>query len=921
MDRNGKRALKVLIIDDVRPDAELAIRELRKDGLEVTADIVETRAAFLEHIRTNRYDVVLADYQLPGWTGVESVQVLRKRKLEIPVILVTGAISNEAALECLRSGLADYILKGQLARLPQAVRAALEEKALRQQARRAEEERIRLATAIEQCAETVIITDKSGTIEYVNPRFSEVTGFSREEAIGRNPRLLKSGYQSPAFYEDFWKTLTAGNTWHGEMVNRRKDGSVYTDELHVAPVRDSNGKITHFISNQMDVTERRRTETEHLVLATAIEQSANAVVITNPEGRIQYVNPAFTKITGYPAEEALGHKPSILKSGVQSAEFYKNIWATILFGDVWHGEIINRRKDGSLYPEEMSITPVRDRTGAISNFIAIKQDIAERKRAEEALKASEVRYRRLFETSEAGILLLDSVTARIIDVNASALRMLEETPGGVLGKRLWQLRAFSRGGSPQKSLRDLPLAAVPLLPKSGKPMEVELGAVTYQLGDKAVVQCTLRDITIRRQAEREAKALNDLLEDRVATRTQELAALNEELAVEIAVRKEAEEALAKLQRQTELILDSAGEAIYRTGSDRICTYANPAATRLLGYTQAELLGQNLHTLSRHSLPDGTPCSAEDCPTFRALHKSVVQTAENHMVARKDGTRISVDIIAAPIAEDGRTVGAVIMIRDVSERRALEKMKEGFVSIVSHELRTPLTAIRGALGLMGVDRSGGLTPRNRRMVDIAVQNTDRLVRLVSDILESERLQAQPVLARKWTSAADLMAEAGDLMKPLAESAGLKLDIRPLPLSLCVDIDGILQALTNLLSNAIKFSNPGSTVRLQCQEAGGSVEFRVTDQGPGIPKDKLESIFGPFRPVDASDSRRRGGTGLGLSICRHIVERHGGRIWVESELGQGSTFVFTLPIEGVRAQASVEARPAEGVLTAGPLTPDP
>jgi len=914
MDRHSKRALKVLIIEDFRPDAELAIRELRKDGFEVTADVVETRAAFVEHIRTNRYDVVLADYQLPGWTGVESVEILRKRKLEIPVILVTGAVSNEAAVECMRSGVADYLLKGQLARLPQAVRTALEEKALRQQALRAEEERTRLAAAIEQCAESIIVTDTKGTIQYVNPRFSEVTGYSREEAVGRNPRLLKSGYHSQIFYEEFWKTLMAGHTWHGEMINRRKDGTVYTDELHVAPVRDSSGKITHFISNQLDITERRRTEAEHLVLATAIEQSAEAVIITNPEGRIQYVNPAFTKMTGYPAAEVLGREPSILKSGMQDAKFYKNLWATILFGDVWHGEIINRRKDGSLYPEEMSITPVRDRAAAITNFIAIKQDITERKRAEETLKASEIRYRRLFETSETGIVLLDAVTARIIDVNPSALRMLEETPGSVVGKRLWQLYAFSRGGSPQRSLRDLPLAEVPLLPRSGKPMEVELGAVTYQIGSKAVVQCTLRDVTIRRQAEREAKALNDLLEDRVATRTQELAALNEELAAEIGERQEAEKALAKLQRQTELTLDSAGEAIFRIGSDGTCSYANPAATRLLGYTHDELLGRNLHMLCRHSLPDGTPCSEEDWPVLKALLDGMVRRNENQIFTRKDGTSIWGDTVAAPITEAGRIVGVVLLVRDVSERHAIEKMKEGFVSMVSHELRTPLTAIRGALGLIGAGGGDELTSQDRRMLELAVQNTDRLVRLVSDILDSERLQEAREPARKWTSAADLMMQAADLMKPLAESVGLKLETHPQPVSLYVEIDSILQALTNLLSNAIKFSTRGSTVRLECREAGGTAEFRVTDQGPGIPSDKLESIFGRFQPVDASDSRRRGGTGLGLSICRHIIERHGGRIWVESELGHGCTFVFTLPIEGIGAQESVEGQASEGVVAA-------
>ncbi len=897
MDNHSAQTLKVLIIEDYRPDAELAIRQIRRDGLEVTADVVDGREETFRRLRSDHYDVVLADYQLPGWTGIEVLELMKKAEVSIPVILVTGAVGEEIAVDCLRRGVADYILKNRLVRLPQAIRMAIEEKKLREQAKRADEDRTRLAMAIEQCAEAVLITNAKGTIEYVNPRFSKVTGYTRLEAIGRNPRILKSGHHPDSFYEEFWKTISSGGTWHGEFVNRRKNGEIYIDQLHVAPVRDAEGNITHYISNQMDVTEQRRAEAEHLVLATAIEQAAEAVVITNGAGKIQYVNPAFTRMTGYPADKVLGRKSNILKSGVHGADFYKDLWATVLFGSVWHGEIVNRRKDGSLYTEEMTITPVRDRAGAITNFIAIKQDIGERKRAEEALKASEFRYRRLFETSETGILLLDSVSARIVDYNPAALRMLEETPGHIVGKSPWQLPAFIHGGSPRISIRDMPGAEVPLLPKSGQPMEVELGAVSYQLGDRTVVQCTLRDITVRRRAERDAKAANDLLEERVATRTQELAALNEELAAEIAERKEAKEALDKLQRETELLINSAGEAIFRVGSDRTCTFANPAAERLLGYSREEIMGRNLHQLCQHRLADGSPCPPEQCQVFRTFRDATVQSDENQILTRKDGSSIWTDIVTAPITEAGEIVGVVVMAHDVSERHAIAKMKDGFVSMVSHELRTPLTAIRGALGLIGARSSGGLSDRDRRMVEIAINNTDRLVRLVNDVLDSERLESQePALTRKSTTASALMLQAGDLMRSLAETDGVSLEIQPQDVTLNVDPDAILQALTNLLSNAIKFSPAGGMVRLECRQEDSKAEFRVTDQGPGIPPDKLESIFGRFQPVDASDSRRRGGTGLGLSICRAIAQRHGGQVRAESEPGHGSTFVFTLPLEG-------------------------
>ena len=254
--------------------------------------------------------------------------------------------------------------------------------------KQAEEERKRLVTAIEQCAETIIITDPKGTMQYVNPTFTKVTGYSREEAVGRNPRLLKSDKHDASFFEGFWNTLLAGEPWHGEMINRRKDGTLYTDELHVAPVRDPEGKLVHFISNQLDVTDRKRAEGENLRLATAIEQAAEGVMITDLKARIQYVNPAFTKITGYNSAEALGQNPRLLKSGKHDLKFYEEMWTSILSGKTWHGEIINRRRDGTLYTEEMTITPVRDAGGVITSFIAIKQDVTDRKQQEELIRAS-----------------------------------------------------------------------------------------------------------------------------------------------------------------------------------------------------------------------------------------------------------------------------------------------------------------------------------------------------------------------------------------------------------------------------------------------------------------------------------------------------------------------------------------------------
>ncbi|HMD96805.1 MAG TPA: PAS domain S-box protein [Terriglobia bacterium] len=373
--------------------------------------------------------------------------------------------------------------------------------------KRAEEERKRLVTAIEQCAETIIITDLKGTIQWVNPTFTKVTGYSREEAVGANPRLLKSGKHDASFFQSFWNALLTGKPWHGEMINRRKDGSLYTDELRVSPVRDSRGEIIHFISNQLDVTEHKRAEAENLRLVTAMEQAAEGIVITDLEPRIQYVNPAFTKITGYSRAEALGQNPRLLKSGKHGLRFYKEMWGTILSGETWHGEIFNRRKDGTLYTEEMTITPVRDSRGVTTNFIAIKEDVTERKRAEQALNASETRYRRLFEAAQDGVLLLDSETGTITDANPFVLKLLGYSREELLGKRLWDVGPFRDVAASQDAFRNLQKAGyvryedLPLETKGGDRIDVEFVSSSYSEGDKKVIQCSIRDITERKWQE------------------------------------------------------------------------------------------------------------------------------------------------------------------------------------------------------------------------------------------------------------------------------------------------------------------------------------------------------------------------------------------------------------------------------------
>lgn len=365
--------------------------------------------------------------------------------------------------------------------------------------------------------------------------------------------------------------------------------------------------------------------------------------------------------------------------------------------------------------------------------------------------------------------------------------------------------------------------------------------------------------------------------------------------LDVTDRKQAEQTLA-LQA---VIARNMAEGICLVKADNATiVYANPKFEQMFGYDTGELNNQPVAILH---YPNGS-VTAED--VYQSIRSSVLQnrefTYEVHNI-KKDGTSFWCSTTCSVFQHPEYGDVLVVVQQDITERRKLDQMKQDFISIVSHELRTPLTSIRGALGLI----AGGIYDKKpekmKEMIAIAARQSDRLVRLVNDILNLRRLESgQSKFKFQQNSAADLIQQSVDVMHSQAEQSQITLDIMPTTAEVWADADAIVQTLTNLLSNAIKFSPPNSTITITATphlttspSPHTSTCFSVQDRGRGIPSDQLESIFGQFQQVDASDSREKGGTGLGLAICRTIVKQHGGQIWVESTLEQGSTFYFTLP----------------------------
>ncbi len=352
--------------------------------------------------------------------------------------------------------------------------------------------------------------------------------------------------------------------------------------------------------------------------------------------------------------------------------------------------------------------------------------------------------------------------------------------------------------------------------------------------------------------------------------------------------------LAEVTQRTDLLVDSVGDGVYGVDDRGLVTFVNPAAALALGYRPRELLGREAHSLFHDHAGLDPQSSAEGCYVSRVLRTGGPVSAAEDVYLARDGRRLPVEVTASPLARDIRARGAVVVFRDVTQRREVDRLKNEFVSMVSHELKTPLTAIRGSLGLLAGGALGELPSAATRMVEIAMDSSERLTRMINQILDLERIESGTLPIELGEHDADkLVRTAAAELGVLAEQAGVRIVVGRTDGVVLADVDQVERTLVNLIGNAVKFSPGGQQVVVEAVAREQQVEFSVADSGRGIPEDHLEAIFTRFHQVDSSDARDKGGTGLGLAISRSMVERLGGRLWAANRPEGGALFRFTLP----------------------------
>jgi len=361
----------------------------------------------------------------------------------------------------------------------------------------------------------------------------------------------------------------------------------------------------------------------------------------------------------------------------------------------------------------------------------------------------------------------------------------------------------------------------------------------------------------------------------------------------------------------ENLVENAGDGIISTdGEDRILTW-NRGAEVIFGYSKDEVVGQSLKLL----LPPHRANELEEI-RIKVQLQGVIRNLEVRR-QRKDGVMIDVALAVSPIGDNtGNVSGFLHLAKDITEKkryehrlRDLDRLKSDFVSNVSHELRTPLTAIKGSADNMLDGITGPLNEKQVRYLTRMKSNADRLTRLINDLLDLSRIEAGKIdLKPAHLPLVNLAQEVAESIRPVASDKLISLEVASpdAGATAWADRDKVVQVLTNLIGNAVKFTPPHGQVRVSIQRNGaGWTEISVTDTGPGIPQEEAGKIFDKFYQVAQAGKQNSGGTGLGLAISKVLVEMHGGKIWVESETGRGSTFAFTLPA----AQPPQMAEPAE------------
>ena len=868
------QVLKLLCLEDSPRDAEI-MRELLIDaGYKLNMDWTASEKEYVSLLRSNKYDVILADFKLPGFDGFTALRWSVEICPDVPFICVSGTVGEETAVELLKKGAVDYILKDRLVRLPSAVQRALEQHRIQIEKRAAElllkENEEKLQSIFSAAPVGIGLVIGSVFIE-VNDTFCKMTGYTRPELIGKNAETI---YAKDEPNESagivISRSIADKGTGSVETRFKCKDGRILNIFLSSTPLdKDDLSKGVTFIA--MDITDRKKAEEalseSQQLFQTLAQVSPVGIFRTNTDGYTTYLNPKYLELTGLSVEEALSF-------GWINAVHPDD--RKLLKGN-WLSDIQSRKTSYAEYrflkPDKSIVwvigKAVPEMIGnEVTGYIGTITDITDRKMAEEKLKSSEERLKILFDYAPDAYYLND-LKGNFIDGNIASEKLLGHDRNELIGKNFLKLDLLS--------LKQLPRVAKLLVTNSlGQGTGPDEFVLTRKDGSKVTVEILTHPVKIKDQT------------------------LVLGIARDITERKHAEDALRENEEKFRSILENSADAIFITDQQGKYVYTNNEVTAMLGYTSEEMKKKTITDLSPH---DKTDRSVEILK--KTLNEGKV-FAEIELL-KKDGSLISTDLNSVLLP------GGLVYCscRDITERKqakeelikAKDKAEEGdrlktaFLHNISHEIRTPMNAIVGFSALLAEPHID--VQSSKDYIEVIMQSSNHLLAIISDIVDISNIEANLVkIVKNEININSTLQSLCNQFIPKANEKKIQLacetTLSDTDALVLTDSTKLNQILINLISNALKFTDKGS-INIGYKVKLDFLEFCVSDTGLGIPQKYHIRIFERFYQVQPSISRLYEGTGLGLAISKAHVELMGGKIWLTSEPGKGTSFYFTIPYE--------------------------